>query len=279
MDKTKKPVKRNWHKQEEIILKNWGEASGCYRYMHYRAYEKYQKSSMRFTLPIIIISTITGTANFAQETFPTSVRPFVPAAIGGMNLFAAILTTVLQFLKINELTESHRQSSISYGKLSRHIRLELNLPIYERSLDGIDMVNQCKSEYDRLIEQSPPLPKSVVNIFQKKFPDQKPSEKFIKLYRPYEVTGVTSINPYENDKEIESASKVISNMKKRVIESKQVDKSEASSQKVLRELVALKQKKLVSEKDEFFDVENNTCLEQEPTEIVIHTTDDDESKD
>ena len=101
MDKIKKPVKRNWHKQEEYILKNWGEASGCYRYMHYRAYEQYQKSSMHYTLPIIIISTITGTANFAQETFPANIRPYVPAAIGGMNLFSAILTTVLQFLKIN----------------------------------------------------------------------------------------------------------------------------------------------------------------------------------
>jgi len=56
-----------------------------------------------------------------------------------------------------------------------------------------------------------------------------------------------------------------------------IDKSEVSSQKVLRELVALKQKKLVSEKDEFFDVESNLCLERDPTEIVIH--EDDDNKD
>ena len=273
----KKKVPRSWHKQEEYILKNWGEAAGCYRYMHFKAYEKYKKSSLHYTLPIIIISTITGTANFAQDTFPTSVRPYVPAAIGGMNLFAAILTTILQFLKINELTESNRQASISYGKLSRHIRLELNLPIYERSLDGIDMVNYCKTEYDRLIEQSPPIPKSVVKLFEKTFPREKPSEKFIKLYRPYEITGVTGINPYENDKEIATATKVVGNMRQRVIEANRPDKSEASSQKVLRELVALKQKKLVSEKDEFFDVENSLVLERDPSEIVIHVEED--SKD
>lgn len=38
--------------------------------------------SFRYTLPIIVISTIIGTANFAQETFPKGVRPFVPAVIG-----------------------------------------------------------------------------------------------------------------------------------------------------------------------------------------------------
>ena len=48
---------------------------------------------MIFTIPIILVSTITGTANFAQETFPPTVQPYVPSAIGGLNLITAIATT------------------------------------------------------------------------------------------------------------------------------------------------------------------------------------------
>lgn len=163
--------KKDWHPEQVDILKRWGEQSSCYRYMHYKAYQKYKKSSMRFTLPIIIISTLTGTANFAQETFPESWKHLVPVGIGGLNLVAAIMTTILQFLKINELMESHRVSSVHYGKLSRSIRLQLTLPPGERSHRGSEFVDFCNQEYDRLIEQSPPVPGKIIKIFEKEFPE------------------------------------------------------------------------------------------------------------
>jgi len=167
MDKEKKL----WHPQQEKILKSWGEAAACYRYMNNKAFLKYKKSSMRYTLPIIVISTVTGTANFAQSTFPLSVRPMVPLAIGSMNIITAIMTTIMQFLKINELMEGHRAASIQYGKLSRTIRLELSLPLSERAHHGTEMVEYCRAEYDRLIEQSPSIPLSVIKQFEHEFPD------------------------------------------------------------------------------------------------------------
>jgi hypothetical protein len=163
--------KKVWHPQQEKILKRWGEASACYRYMNNQAYLMYKKSSMRYTLPIIIISTVTGTANFAQSTFPIGIRPIVPLAIGSMNIITAIMTTVMQFLKVNELMEGHRSASIQYGKLSRSIRLELALPLELRNMNGIEMVEQCRAEYDRLIEQSPSIPYNVIMSFEREFPN------------------------------------------------------------------------------------------------------------
>lgn len=163
--------KKLWHPQQEKILKTWGEAAACYRYMNNQAFLMYKKSSMRYTLPIIVFSTVTGTANFAQSTFPAGVRPLVPLVIGSMNIITAIMTTVMQFLKINELMEGHRAASIQYGKLSRTIRLELSLPLEERSQHGSEMVEHCRAEYDRLIEQSPPIPFSIIQAFERAFPD------------------------------------------------------------------------------------------------------------
>ena len=40
--------------------------------------------------------------NFAQGTFPESIRQFVSIGIGALNLVVAIMTTVFQFLKANE---------------------------------------------------------------------------------------------------------------------------------------------------------------------------------
>jgi hypothetical protein len=99
------------------------------------------------------------------------MRGAVPSIIGAMNLIAGIIATIMQFLKINELMEGFRVASLQYGKLSRTIRLELTLPLEERSQDGSTMIENCRAEYDRLIEQSPPIPYFIIQSFEKQFPD------------------------------------------------------------------------------------------------------------
>ena len=174
MDKEKKVRSKNkfaWSPQQDQILKTWGEASACYRYMHNHAFLIYKKQNMQFSLPVIVLSTITGTANFAQSSLPASIRGAAPAMIGGLNLIAGIIATIMQFLKISEMMEGNRVASLQYGKLSRTIRLELTLPVEERSCDGSTMIDTCRAEYDKLIEQSPPIPYFVIQAFEKQFPD------------------------------------------------------------------------------------------------------------
>lgn len=195
--KAKQKTPRQWHWAHEDILKEWGEAAACYRYMHYNAFKIFKKKNIHFSLPIIVISTVTGTANFAQTTFPSAWQQFVPSVIGAMNLFTAILTTVMQFLKINELMESHRVSYVSYAKLARSIRLELTLPVSERSQHGSTMVDICGTEYGRLIEQSPTLPTRVIRDFEKEF---GVSVKPTGFSRP-EFLGIKLINPFKGTKE------------------------------------------------------------------------------
>jgi len=197
-----KKLPKIWHPQQEKILKAWGEAAACYRYMHYQAYCSYKNLSMKFTIPLIIVSTVTGTANFAQETFPPSVQPFVPSAIGGLNLITAIATTIMQFLKINELMEGHRVASVQYGKVSRTIRLELTLPLSERTLNGTNMIENMRTEYDRLIEQSPNVPKKTLESFEREFPDDNA------FFKP-EIMHIQPIQPFKAIEE----NKVITKLK------------------------------------------------------------------
>ena len=183
----------DWHPQQAGILKIWGEVAATYRYLHFVSYQKYKKMSMRFTIPIIIISTVTGTANFAQGTFPANTQSTVPLVIGGLNLIAAIATTIAQFLKVNELMEAHRVSAATYGKMSRHMRLELSLPPEERSMTGHEFINMTKLDMDRLIEQSPPIPGDILKIFEKKFPKEAHS-----FARP-EILDIREITPFSEE--------------------------------------------------------------------------------
>jgi hypothetical protein len=196
-----KKLPKVWYPPQEMILKSWGEAAACYRFMHYQSFLKYRKSNMRFTLPVIVLSTLTGTANFAQEQFPPNLKPYVAPTIGGMNLVAGLIATIAQFLKVSELMESHRVAAMTYGKFSRTIRLELALPLSERTKDGSFMIEDCRAEYDRLIEQSPPIPSDILNAFEKEFPYDN------KFYKP-EIMHIQPIKLYSAIKENQLVSKI-----------------------------------------------------------------------
>jgi len=163
-------MKEMWNEHHENILRQWGEASACYRYMHHRSFLMYKKLSLRFNLPVIVLSTITGTANFAQTTLPVSIQPAAPSIIGGLNLVAGLIATIMQFLKVNELMENHRTSALGHGSLSRNIRLQLALPREERKKEGLKFVEECKATYDSLLEQCPAIPKKILLNFEKEYP-------------------------------------------------------------------------------------------------------------
>lgn len=278
-EELKKKPSKVWHPQQEYILKTWGEQSSCYRFMHNKAFQKYKKMSLRFTLPIIIISTVTGTANFAQETFPFSWKQYAPAVIGGANLFSAILTTILQFLKVNELMESHRVSSIQYGKLSRIIRLKLTLPVYERNQSGSEFVDYCWNEYDRLIEQSPPIPKNIVKRFQLDFPESNviskhgffSAKKSYNIFRP-EIIDIEPIIPYDTEDEYE--------VNKKNKPSRQTVANNSPKKRILKELLSLKKKNLVEEKILTFKENIPEDLEHTVSIVIpeVNTDEEDETK-
>jgi hypothetical protein len=167
-----KSNKKIWHPQQQIILKKWGEIGSSYRYLHDKAFMYYSKQNFRFALPVIVLSTITGTANFAQKSFPASTQDYVPLFIGFLNLTAGLITTVAQFLRVSELLEGHRSASLAYSKFSRNIAVELSLPVKQRTMDGSTFIKNCRQEIDRLIEQSPNIPQNILHEFGKKFADK-----------------------------------------------------------------------------------------------------------
>ena len=196
MSKKKSDEEIVWHGQQENILKKWSEIGSSYRFMHDRSFLYYEKQNFRFALPVIVISTVTGTANFAQGAFPESWQSYVPLFAGFLNLSAGLITTIAQFLRVSELLEGHRAASIAYSKFSRNISVELSLPVNERSCGGREFIANCRIELDRLIEQSPNIPLRIVKLFGNKFKDAE----FIKP-DILEITGVEVYKDSEKEKE------------------------------------------------------------------------------
>jgi hypothetical protein len=159
-----------WNQEHENILVEWADKAMCYRWLHSKSHLSYANANALFTIPVIIMSTVTGTANFAINRIPDDYQSIATVSIGCVNIIAAILSTIQQFLKITELSEAHRVSSISWDKFYRNIKVELAKEPVERISAG-NMLKICKEEFDRLMETSPMIKEKIISQFKDTFFD------------------------------------------------------------------------------------------------------------
>ena len=155
-----------WSDDQEKILKSWGDKASCYKLMHDRAHKRFWSLNAWFSIPIIIFSTLTGTGNFSQESFPKNVKGNIVIAIGTINLLSAILLAIKGFLNVAEKGESHKISSVDWDKLGRKIRVELAKTRRNRQRCRLFM-DICQEEYNRLIETQLSIPVDIIRWFNK----------------------------------------------------------------------------------------------------------------
>ena len=172
-DKGREEVNRGppdvWTDECEELLAEWSEKASCYRWLHGRCEKSYRKWYYCFSIPVIILSTLTGAANVGMDSFvPAESKSIASAIVGGVNIFAGIISTLQNFLKVAELMEGHRIAGVSWGKLQRNIAIELALDPSRRVLQG-DFLKLSRAEYDRLIEAGPLIDDGIINQFNSKF--------------------------------------------------------------------------------------------------------------
>ena len=163
-----------WTPEHEGILIEWADKAMCYRWLHSKSYNLYARLNAWYTIPVIIISTITGTANFAQERVPVEYQNYFAMVVGTFSIAAGIITTIQQFLKITQLNEAHRVSSIAWDKFYRNIKIEISKHPDER-INVTHMIKMCKEEFDRLMETSPTINEKIIAQFNYTFPNNKSS--------------------------------------------------------------------------------------------------------
>ena len=171
--------KTDWTPDHETILVEWADKAMCYRWLHTRANAMYSTLNAWYTVPVIIISTLTGTANFAQDRVPINYQGVFVMFVGAFNILAGIISTIQQFLKITQLNESHRVSSIAWDKFYRNIKIELAKHPNER-MQAVQMIKMSKEEYDRLMETSPNIPVEIVAMFKTSFQNSENYEDIVK---------------------------------------------------------------------------------------------------
>lgn len=226
-----------WTAEHEQILVEWADKAMCYRWLHSKSNAMFSSLNTWYTIPVIVISTLTGTANFAQERVPPEYQSFFVMIVGGFNILAGIITTIQQFLKITQLNEAHRVSSIAWDKFYRNIKIELAKHPSERT-DVRQMIKMSKEEFDRLMETSPNIPEKIINAFKNNFSKQIMFDKIIKPeICDILVPSNEYRNPWYNDDN--RAKSITENLKIELTKQNRMKKTNELNLKIVKDFINL----------------------------------------
>ena len=151
---------QRWHESNELFLSNLGDEAQLQAICHMYSHEEFSVRSRKFQLPIIILSVISGSGNFVSNSFE-EYQQLIILGIGVLSIFTSIISSIAQYLKLAEKSESHRIAYVSWEKFYNSVRFQLS----RRRVDREEISNYMKnttSEFQRLQEISPILPEHIV---------------------------------------------------------------------------------------------------------------------
>ncbi len=186
----------NWGCQIEKVIADEGEKALSWAFLHQHAQKKYNRLDIWINIPIIVLSTLTGSANIGSETLFGS-NQVAPVIIGLVSLFVGVLNTLSSYFGWAKRTEGHRLCGIQYEKYHNFIRIELSLPREER-IPPSEFLKIIKEGFERLAETAPQIPDSVITMYRARFGNNHD------LSKPTIANGMDKIEIYSEAKEIAS---------------------------------------------------------------------------
>jgi hypothetical protein len=186
----------NWGSQIEKVIADEGEKALSWAFLHQHAQKKYNRLDIWINIPIIVLSTLTGTASVGSESLFNG-NEIAPVIIGLVSLLVGVLNTLSSYFGWAKRTEGHRLCGIQYEKYHNFIRIELSLPRNER-MPPSEFLKIIKEGFERLAETAPQIPDSVIAMYRMRF------ENNHELSKPTIANGMDKIEIYSEIKEMAS---------------------------------------------------------------------------
>ena len=199
MDDKDDEILVEWSSQVEDILAREGERCSGLAWLHTRAENLTSKYNSYVQVPVIILSTLAGTASVGSSTLFDGDTKTSSIAIGLVSIGVGILNTLGGFFGFAKRSEAHRIAHLSYAKLAAKISIELSLPRDQRmTADGL--LTHVRETMERLAETTPNCPPGIVAEFNSKY------EHETKIALPVEVNGIHEIKVFREEHHVKTPS-------------------------------------------------------------------------
>ena len=93
-----------WSDEIEDLLSEWAEVAMCYSYLHNYSTRKYKHKYHHLQIPIIILSTLTGTANFATDSYvPVDYHYRLKRGKDVENFLRFVEVSMITYLRVRQI--------------------------------------------------------------------------------------------------------------------------------------------------------------------------------
>jgi hypothetical protein len=188
-------AKVEWSTQLEDILAQEGEKCRGLAWLHTRAEALTSKFNTYVQVPVIVLSTLAGTASVGSATL-FGGGPASSIAIGLVSISVGILNTLGSFFAFAKRSEAHRIAHLNYSKLSTRISIELSLPRDQR-MEADPFLENTRETMERLAETAPLCPEAIIAEFNEKF-------KNTNVTLPAETNGLHKITVFRGETHVKT---------------------------------------------------------------------------
>ena len=183
----KPKAKIKWTPEQQRLLINWAEKATGYAWLHNRSVNHFKNRNLYIAIPASFVGYIAGATSFISSG-DGGGNMAISTVIGVCGILAGLLTNFQEIFTFKELGEQHRISALRFLSFFRDISCELSIHPDHRT-DPIEYITMKRMELDKLLEQSPMPPQSIIDEFNKKF-------KKVRIHKPDLANNLQTIIPY-----------------------------------------------------------------------------------
>lgn len=183
----------HWTAPLESLVASEGERCRGYAWINQKAESYYASRANAIAIPVIVLSTLAGTASVGSSSLFSGQTEISSIVIGLVSITTGILQTISSYFSWARKAEAHRIAYLQYSKLFSIIRVEMNLPRKERQ-DPDQLLKQIRDGMERLAETTPTPPQAILEQFNTHFKDEDKT-----ISRPVETNGLQKIVVFNDD--------------------------------------------------------------------------------
>ena len=186
-------LNNQWTTPLEELLVTWAEKASGYAWLHQQSVLIYKKRNKYLSIPTSIFSYVGGITILLSNDIllncdDTTMGRIIAGTVGVISITSGILSSLQETFMFKEEAEKHRIAALRFLSFFREISCDLSLePKYRSS--PMDYITLKRFELDKILEQSPDIPDTVIQQFNDKF-------KRLTVHKPDPVIGLQTILPY-----------------------------------------------------------------------------------
>jgi len=152
--------KATWNDKLEIAVKQIGEQSQSYKFMHLMAARSAQNIYVILMMCGIVLGPLAGSLSGIGAALNPESDPTIPIISALFASVSGVIVAIVKFGRYDEVSLSNKSTAAKYTSLEANVRRQLALYRHDR-IDAAQYMKWLANSFDELFAAAPLLPTSI----------------------------------------------------------------------------------------------------------------------